>query len=222
VPIIVVLLALAVVALVAGLAAERHLHHWVPRELEQRLHTTFGVDATVLVSGRARDWIRRRGAAHVVIDAVAVPVVNGRSSVDLHVELTDVRLVREASTRRVVAATGSFAARLAADDLPPLLRLPPLIRRVELRNGRVRLLGAAGLSLDMDVALESDQIVLRPRTPIPMRLQLVDPVLRFRLDGLPAGARVTRVQVTAAGVMASGTLDGDRLGPPPGSRDGDG
>ncbi|MFT5223611.1 MAG: hypothetical protein ACI867_001933, partial [Glaciecola sp.] len=111
--------------------------------------------------------------------------------------------------RQVHAVAGTFRATLAEADVRALIDLPPLFRRLDLRDDRVRLMTSTGLAVDVGMTVERGAIMLAPRAnPLGMFLPMRH---RIKLDELPAGATLARVVVRNGTLVASGPIDGSRL-----------
>lgn len=198
------------ILLVVALVVERQVLRRAPAEAERRLTAWLGAETTVVAGGRPRDWLRRRAVPAVALAVDDLPIQDGRARIQrLEVELHGVRLVGAGDDRRVMADTGSFRATLTEAAVRSLVELPPLVRRLDLRDDRVRLWTSAGLSVDVRVSARGGDLVLKPLgNPL-------DALLPFRhvirLDTLPAGATVERVSVQDGHLVLSGPIDGERL-----------
>ncbi len=203
----------AAILVLVVLAVERWVRDRAPREASRRLSAALGVPTHVNAVGRPRDWILRRTVPAVALAADGVPIRGGRAQIDhLAVTLLGVRLEGRGSDRRVVADEGNFVATLSQEQLRRLIDLPPLVRGIELRGERVRLLTSGGLAIDVRLRANDGAIELRP---VGNPLGGVLPVrYRIPLDNLPAGAQVVRAVVRNGAVVASGPLDGARLSGP--------
>ncbi len=207
----VVLVALGLVVL--AVVVEQLLERRAPRVASARLERLLGLPVEVVTTGRGRDWLRHRTIPVVALTAHHVPIRGGRAELErIDVQLRRVRMLGRGDDRRVVAEAGDFTAHLREDQLRGLVELPPLVRRLEVRDGKVRLVTTGGLVVDARLTAEDHAIVL---TPVANPLPKVLPVrLRIGLDELPAGARVERAVARDGAVVASGSLDGDRLHEP--------
>lgn len=201
---------LVVLVLVAALVAERQVSARAPREAERRLTQWLGVPTAVVAVGRPRDWVRHRTIPAVSLAAEHLPIPDSRASIDrLEVELRGVRIEGPRTARRVLAAEGSFKAVLSESQVRHLVELPPLVRRLDLRDDRVRLITSAGLSVDLRLFAQDGALVLKPMgNPLDVFLPVRH---RIPLDNLPAGASVDRAVIRDGQLVVTGPIDGSRL-----------
>lgn len=207
---------LGVLALLAlGLVIERALEARAPIVAGRRLGELLGLPVEVVAGGRGRDWVRHRTVSVVALTAHHVPIRDGVAELArIDVQLRKVSWEGRGSGRRVMAEAGDFTARIEQSELQKLVDLPPLVRRLEVRNEHLRLITTGGLAVDLRVTAEDHAIVLAPvANPLPKVLPMR---WRVPLEELPAGARIQRAVVRDGAVVASGPLDGARLhGAPP-------
>lgn len=170
-----------------------------------RLAGHLGAEPSVTIHGWGSGWRIVTGCLpRVSVTAARVPA-GDLELAELAVHLRDVELPRDGRPLR--AASGRFRARLAADDLAAVMELP-VPATLQLVDGGVRLTAPGGLAAEADLAPDGAAVLVEPRSRV---LRLLPHRLRIDLGDLPAGARVERLRVTEAGVIASGPIDGDAL-----------
>lgn len=193
------------VAIVLAIVLERQIVARAPREAERRLTAWLGVPTAVVAVGRPRDWLRHRRVPAVSLLADQLPIAGTSAVIDrLEVELVGVRTLGRGADRQITTEGGRFRATLGEEQVRHLVDLPPLVRRLDLRGSRVRLVTSTGLVVDLQVQVVAGAIELKP---VVNPLGALLPVLRrIALPNLPAGATIESVVVRDGQLVAQGPI----------------
>lgn len=221
---------------------EHRLRRVLPARVEDALRPTLGEHVAVTIPHRP--LLAHLAAGHVPeasVEGDDVPIpTTGAHLAHLRVELHGIEFPRSLRATRSAdgwrADDGSFVARIDAEQLLVaaadarssrsewLDLLLPFVRRLEFRDGRIRVHLQVGY-FDTTVRLRSDEVVLDlaatsslPRLPRPLRGALPLPPWHVPTDRLPAGGRLQSLEVGDTHLEARGTIDGDRLLEPAPSR----
>jgi hypothetical protein len=208
----VVWLAVGIVVL-AGLllVAEPWVRHRGVQEAADRIAEALDADVELHVVGRPLLWhLVRRELPHVVVVADALPVHDGRATLDrLRVELDTVRLVGRADDRRVTAEAGRFHLTLTTGELLRMVTLPSYLLGLEVVPTGLRLQTLGGMVVDATVQLDPDSLLVRPASS--MLRMLPQPSFRLPLPTWPYGASVEGMTLHLGEVEAWGVLDPTEL-----------
>lgn len=208
------LLVLAVLSTVVGLAAvgvEVALRVALPSWLGTRLTAAFGGPAEVELPTPLLPHVLRRAFPIVTVHATDVPIGDAGGRLDrLDVHLRDVRFLRTRDEPEAVSAgEGRFVATILAANVGRLGDVPPIVRAIDVEPDTLWITTVGGVRLPATVDVDQGDLAVRPRSRSLASLPFGELVIP--LPVLPAGAIVTDVRLEDGAVVASGTVDGDRL-----------
>lgn len=201
---------LGLLALVA-VVAETVVRHRLVQLAADRTAAALHADVELQVVGRPLLLhLLRRHVPHVVVVADDLPVLEGRARLDrLRVEFDDLRLVDRARKRQVAATSARFDLRLAEDELLEMVTLPSYLGSLSIREDGLRLTTLAGVTVDADVRLEGDGLLVQmSRSVLGI---LPQPSFWLALPTWPYGASIEDVALHDGWLAAWGSMDPDHL-----------
>jgi hypothetical protein len=156
--------------------------------------------------------VRRQPIPQVTLCADDVPLgETGARIATLSVHLDHVTLRGPRRRPEITADGGSFVATFLDDALATLVDLPPVVERVWLLSGGVRVNMVAGVAVTCDLRLEGGQIVLSPRMPELLDRHVPWHRLGRAVPDLPFGAELETLEVDGSQVVATGSLRAEDL-----------
>ncbi|WP_432512070.1 LmeA family phospholipid-binding protein [Kineococcus sp. SYSU DK001] len=225
-PLIVTVLALAVIAVAADLAART----WATARVAQEVRREYGLseDPRITVAGGSFLWQAARGRFEDVTVTVARVSTGSVDLRDVRIRVPEVDVPRSVLTGgagTVDVSGGTLRARVPYDQLADDLSVGGLDVALARAGDAVRAstgVGVFGLRVDLAVTgrpvLDGDSVRLEPleaelagaRVPLARAEQLLEAAgfggWSFPLRGIPAQVRLETLQVADSGLVVTGSL----------------
>lgn len=154
--------------------------------------------------------VLRRHVSYLRLDAVDVPVADGRGRLArLEVHLHGIHLHGPWTRLRPTFERARFCTHVRWEDVRAVVPLPAYLRAVDVERGGLRLTTLAGVAIAAHVDLHPGHVRVRPTGTV-LRLLPTQNVI-IEVPQLPLGAKIETLTLGDGTVDLEGPLDPDAL-----------